>query len=126
MLVKEGVTNVAVVVTRYFGGIKLGTGGLVRAYTSSAKLGLEAAGICKMMEMQAIQYKIDYSFLSKVQNLSRDGNFSITDIIYEELVTIKVVTDVEKSDEIKALLGNLTAGKAALISETKELRKNAL
>lgn len=126
MLVKEGVTNLAVVVTRYFGGIKLGTGGLVRAYTSSAKLGLEAAGICKMMEMQAIQYKIDYSFLSKVQNLSRDGNFSITDIIYEELVTIKVVTDVEKSDEIKALLGNLTAGKAALISETKELRKNAL
>ena len=45
MLVQEGITNVAVVVTRYFGGIKLGTGGLVRAYTSSAKLGLEAAGI---------------------------------------------------------------------------------
>ncbi|WP_269476826.1 YigZ family protein [Hominibacterium faecale] len=126
MLVKEGVTNLAVVVTRYFGGIKLGTGGLVRAYTSSAKLGLEAAGICQMKEMAVLQFKLDYSFLSKVQNLSRDGNFSITDIIYEELVTIKVVTDVEKSDEIKALLGNLTAGKAALISETKELRKNAL
>lgn len=47
MMVKEGLTNLIVVVTRYFGGIKLGTGGLVRAYTSSAKLGLEAAGVCK-------------------------------------------------------------------------------
>ena len=46
MMVNEGITNVVVVVTRYFGGIKLGTGGLVRAYTNSAKLGLEAAGLC--------------------------------------------------------------------------------
>ena len=45
MLVKEGITNIAIVVTRYFGGIKLGTGGLVRAYTGSAKAGIEAAGI---------------------------------------------------------------------------------
>lgn len=126
MLVKEGVTNVVVVVTRYFGGIKLGTGGLVRAYTSSAKLGLEAAGICQMKQMAALQYKIDYSFLSKAQNLSRDGNFSIEDIIYEELVTLKVVTDVDNVDEIKALFSNLTAGNAALISETRELTKIAL
>lgn len=126
MLVKEGVTNVAVVVTRYFGGIKLGTGGLVRAYTSSAKLGLEAAGICQMKQMAVLQYKIDYSFLSKAQNLSRDGNFSIEDIIYEELVTLKVVTDVDNVDEIKALFSNLTAGNAALISETRELTKIAL
>lgn len=126
MLVKEGVTNVVVVVTRYFGGIKLGTGGLVRAYTSSAKLGLEAAGICQMKQMAVLQYKIDYSFLSKAQNLSRDGNFSIEDIIYEELVTLKVVTDVDNVDEIKALFSNLTAGNAALISETRELTKIAL
>ena len=46
LLVSEGITDVVIVVTRYFGGIKLGTGGLVRAYTSSAKLGLEAAGVC--------------------------------------------------------------------------------
>ena len=45
MLVKEGITDVVIVVTRYFGGIKLGTGGLVRAYTGSAKLGLEAAEV---------------------------------------------------------------------------------
>jgi len=46
MLVKEGITDLAVVITRYFGGIKLGTGGLVRAYTGTAKLALAAGGIC--------------------------------------------------------------------------------
>ena len=50
MLVSEEITNVCLVVTRYFGGIKLGTGGLVRAYTSSAKLGIEAAGIKEVAE----------------------------------------------------------------------------
>ena len=51
LLVSEGITNVAVMVTRYFGGIKLGTGGLVRAYTSSAKIALDEAGICGVAEM---------------------------------------------------------------------------
>ena len=59
MLVQEGITNVVVVVTRYFGGIKLGTGGLVRAYTSSAKQGLAAAGICDVQEMQVTEYRVD-------------------------------------------------------------------
>ena len=59
MLVKEGITNVAVVVTRYFGGIKLGTGGLVRAYTSSAKLGLEAAGLCDVEEMSVLTCEVE-------------------------------------------------------------------
>ena len=72
MLVKEGITNVAVVVTRYFGGIKLGTGGLVRAYTGSAKLGLEAAGICRVMEIVRLKVRMDYTHLAKVQNAASD------------------------------------------------------
>ena len=56
MLVQEGITNVVIVVTRYFGGIKLGTGGLVRAYTGSAKLGLEAAGIYEVTEKKVLTY----------------------------------------------------------------------
>lgn len=126
MLVKEGITNVAIVVTRYFGGIKLGTGGLVRAYTGSAKLGLETAGICQVREMSILRFKTDYSFLSKIQNLSQDGNFSIEDIIYEEMVTLKVAAEMDRAEEIKALFGNLTAGTASLISETAELVKFAL
>ena len=54
MLVREGITNTALVVTRYFGGIKLGTGGLVRAYTGSARLGIEAAGT--VLELKPPEY----------------------------------------------------------------------
>lgn len=123
MLVKEGITNVAIVVTRYFGGIKLGTGGLVRAYTSSAKLGLEAAGVCQVKEMAVMQFRIDYSYLSKMQNLAQGGKFSIEDIVYAADVTLKVVTELEDAEEIKGLFTNVTAGTAALISETTELTK---
>lgn len=72
MLVKEGVTNVVVVVTRYFGGIKLGTGGLVRAYTSSAKLGLAAAEVCSVQEICSMNVTVDYTYLQKLQNMAAE------------------------------------------------------
>lgn len=123
MLVKEGITNVVIVVTRYFGGIKLGTGGLVRAYTSSAKLGLEAAGICEVKEMSVLKYKVDYSFLSKIQNMAQGGLFSIEDIIYEADVTMKIVSEIEAAEEVKVLFTNLTSATAVLVDETTELTK---
>lgn len=126
MLVKEGITNVAVVVTRYFGGIKLGTGGLVRAYTGSARLGLEAAGKCMIKEMAVLRFKLDYSFLSKAQNLAKEGLFSIEDIAYEELVTIKAAAELEDAEQVKASFANLTSGTAVLMEETTELAKKDL
>ena len=86
MLVKEGITNVAVVVTRYFGGIKLGTGGLVRAYTSSAKLGIDAAQVCAVCEICLLKIKIDYTFLAKLQNMACLLYTSNTDLGAEEIV----------------------------------------
>ena len=123
MLVKEGITNVCIVVTRYFGGIKLGTGGLVRAYTSSAQIGLEAAGICEMKEMAVMQFKVDYSFLGKIQNLAQGGLFTIEDIVYEADVTLKIVSEIEDAEEVKGLFTNLTSGTANMISEITELTK---
>lgn len=126
MLVKEGITNVAVVVTRYFGGIKLGTGGLVRAYTGSVRLGLEAAGRCMVKEMAVLRFKMDYSFLSKAQNLSKEGLFSIEDIAYEAFVTMKVAAELEDAEKVKDLFANLTSGTAVLVEETTELAKKDL
>ncbi|MBO5667208.1 MAG: YigZ family protein, partial [Firmicutes bacterium] len=68
MMVKEGITNVVVVVTRYFGGIKLGTGGLVRAYTNTAKAALEDAGIHHVKDQTVIVASMDYTHLGKLQN----------------------------------------------------------
>lgn len=124
MLVSEGITNVVVVVTRYFGGIKLGTGGLVRAYTSSAKLGLEAAGICDIEEMCLLTYSLDYTYLAKLQNLAGGDLFKIQDIAYTDVVEVKISCYPEKTEEVISLVTNLTGGKGKLKNQCIELIKN--
>jgi len=121
MLTKEGITNVVVVVTRYFGGIKLGTGGLVRAYTGSAKLGLAAAGICAVKEMHVFNVKIAYSYLQKIQNLAQNGEFEINNIIYEDLVTVRIVTEPEFMIETKNMIVDMSSGAALIFDEGSEL-----
>lgn len=124
MLVKEGITNVAIVVTRYFGGIKLGTGGLVRAYTGSAKMGLEAAGICSVREVCSMDVKTDYTYLSKFQNMAIDIleeeeqesiPFIIKDIQYTDKVVLTLMTFPEKSEELITMLANITSGSAEVL-----------
>lgn len=123
MLVKEGITNVAVVVTRYFGGIKLGTGGLVRAYTGSAKLGIEAGELCAAKDMCIVQAKMDYTYLSKLQNLSQSEPFVIQEILYEDVVRAVLAAEPENLQEIKSLLANLTGGTCRILEEKTELVK---
>ncbi len=129
LLAKEGITDVVVVVTRYFGGIKLGPGGLVRAYTSSCKLGLEAAGICEIREMTALTYEIEYSFLAKLQSLAKtqnigsEGGFEIGDIEYTDKVTVQIVCERSECEDVKTMLGNLTGGAAKLLAEEETQRK---
>lgn len=133
MMVKEGLTNLAVVITRYFGGIKLGTGGLVRAYTSSAKLGIEAAGICSVRELCVMEFRVDYTYLAKIQNMASaalsventgsEAEFVIGDIKYTEKVSIKVLTFPEKCEIIAKSLANVTAGTAEKLSQELVLEK---
>ncbi|MCL1982535.1 MAG: YigZ family protein [Clostridiales bacterium] len=123
MLVKEGVTNVAVVVTRYFGGVKLGTGGLVRAYTGSAKLGLAAAGVCQVKDMSLLTVRIGYEHLNKIKSIAGSGGFEIMEVLYEDKTTLKLSTDPENSIRVKSLLDDISSGACALISESLELVK---
>lgn len=123
MLVSQGITNVAVVVTRYFGGVKLGTGGLVRAYTSSAKLGLMAAGICDVEEMCILTYSFDYTHLSRLQNLTAEGAFSLEKIEYTDMVVADLACAPEKKEEIINMMTNLTGGKGVLKNQRLELVK---
>ena len=121
MLVNEEITNVALVVTRYFGGVKLGTGGLVRAYTSSARLGIDAAGVCNVTQMAVMNIKMDYSFLSKLQNFSENGLFKIEDIIYEDMITASICCDEDKKEDTRLLIANMTSGKFEIASEGDKL-----
>lgn len=123
MLVKEGITNIAVIVTRYFGGIKLGTGGLVRAYTGSAKAAVEAAGVCNVQEMNTLSVKLDYSFWGKLQSLADNGAFAIGDVIYEDKVIVDLTMEPEKWDEMMSMLSNLTGGQFTELGSRQELIK---
>lgn len=120
MLVNREITNVCVVVTRYFGGIKLGTGGLVRAYTSSAKLGLEAAGIEEIKELFHIKYEIDYSFLANIENMVANFEFETENIEYTDKVTMDIICDIENEGILKEQLRNITSGKGKIVEEYKK------
>ena len=111
MLVKEGITNVAVGVIRYFGGIKLGTGGLVRAYTSSARLALEAAGIHQVREMCLMTVSLPYNLLGKLQNLEKSMAFTIEDIEYGAEVSVLLAFEPEEEASITAMLSDFLSGK---------------
>lgn len=123
MLVKEGVTNVAVGVIRYFGGIKLGTGGLVRAYTSSAKLALDAAGLHQVKELCLLTVDIPYTMLGKLQNNEKSMDFEIADIQYLAEVTVKLSFEPEAKEQILAMLSDLLSGK---IPETMTIEETVL
>ncbi|MBE6032377.1 MAG: YigZ family protein [Clostridiales bacterium] len=123
MMVKEGITNVAVVVTRYFGGIKLGTGGLVRAYTSSARLGLEAAGLCRVEEQEVLTIQVDYSFYDKLQNLAGKQGLQLSNPVYTDKVTIEASMTPEQRPETESLLSNLTNGQGQILSSELRLVK---
>lgn len=109
LLVSEGITNVAVMVTRYFGGIKLGTGGLVRAYTSSAKLALEEAGICGVAEMAILYADISYSDHSKLTTVLPEWDAEIISESFTDKVRLEVKTDINNLETLKTRLINFTS-----------------
>jgi uncharacterized YigZ family protein len=123
MLVKEGITNIAIIVTRYFGGVKLGTGGLVRAYTGVAKLSVESAGICDVQEMSTLKVKLDYSCLGRLQNLGDGKLFTIGNIVYEDKIVVDLVMEPEKIEEVNRILYDLTGGNFDKISMNLDLVK---
>ena len=119
LMVSMGITNTAIVVTRYFGGIKLGTGGLVRAYTSSARLGIEAAGVGGVYEMLILDYEMDYGAYSKLESMKSDL-FSIENSAFSDRVTVSLGLLPDKESEVMGILTNLTMGKGKVIKSSKK------
>ncbi|AXU26788.1 TPA: YigZ family protein [Clostridioides difficile] len=112
---KEDLRDVAIVVTRYFGGTKLGAGGLVRAYTKGAKLGLEAGKIIYKVMYQEVKVKIDYTQLGKVQNELMNLGYFIKDTVYEDNVEIVVYSRLEDVEKLSEKMIDITSGTGKII-----------
>ncbi|AST06139.1 YigZ family protein [Anoxybacillus flavithermus] len=115
VLKKKKLKNTVVVVTRYFGGVKLGAGGLVRAYGKAVTEGLKAAGIVERKLMRIMHTTIDYTWLGKVENELRASTYSMKDIRYAEHVTIDTYVEEKRKDEFCAWMTELTNGKSTII-----------
>ena len=112
---KEDLRDVAVVVTRYFGGTKLGAGGLVRAYTKGARLGLEAGKIIYKVMYQEVKVKIDYTQLGKVQNELMNLGYFIKDTVYEDNVEIVVYSRLEDVEKLSEKMIDITSGTGKIV-----------
>lgn len=111
---KEGLCNVVVVATRYFGGVKLGAGGLVRAYTKTAKIGLEAGQIVEKMPFIEVSVGLDYTLLGKAQNELANRDYHVKDIEYRDSVNIIINCEQDRIEDLKALFTELTSGQAEI------------
>ncbi len=112
---QENLKNTAVVVTRYFGGVLLGAGGLVRAYTKGAKIGIDSGIIVDKNLFYDVSFKIDYTLLGKMDNELLKNNTIVVDKIYEDQVLFKLIAETEKLEYVEAIVNEITSGKAEII-----------
>ena len=111
LLKKEQTVNCCVVVVRYFGGILLGTGGLVRAYTQGCKLALEAAGIVRMELSDVIHCRAGYSLWNSIQYVLRNMDIQTGTVQYLDTVEFEYTVRKKDSEESIRTLLNKTDGK---------------
>lgn len=118
-LKKSGVTDVAVVATRYFGGILLGGGGLIRAYSHTATIALEAARKVTMRECLLLSASCDYSLYGRVQGVIPECGGVIDDTEFLENVTLRFHLAPEELGAFQKRLADATSGKGIVKEEGK-------
>ena len=109
VLRRENLTNVLCVVTRYFGGVLLGTGGLVRAYTKSTQLALENAGVNGVNRYAVVLITCPYSLLGTVQNLLPEHNCIVDETDYAADVTLTATLPEDGTAALEQALRDATS-----------------
>lgn len=112
VLKKRELKDTCVVVTRYFGGIKLGGGGLIRAYGSAVSAGIEAAGVVERQLNTICAAEFDYTVLGKIENEVRSSNFVLKDFAYEEKVTMTCSVPADEEEAFESWIADLSSGQA--------------
>lgn len=111
VLLGEGIRNIAVVVTRYFGGVLLGTGGLVRAYTQAVKEGLKNCSVGRMRLGQEVEVTTDYNGIGKILYLLGSAGIEPVSSDYTDKVVLRLVIPVEDVERIHKDMVEVTGGR---------------
>ncbi|MHC1682360.1 MAG: YigZ family protein [Clostridiaceae bacterium] len=114
---KKNLTNVAVIVTRYFGGVLLGAGGLVRAYTKAASEAINTGEVVAKVLGRATKLKISYDLLGKIQYFCSTNNYYIEDTQYSDNVEVELYIEEEKLESFKQKVVEATNGKIEISEE---------
>lgn len=108
---KSRVTDCAIVVTRYFGGILLGTGGLTRAYTKGASISIKAAGVVEKVEGLKLSFEMEYDLFGKVQYVCGQNLWHIEDTEYSDKVIVHILSEKTIAENIENEIVEITNGK---------------
>ncbi len=114
VLKKQNLKDTAVVVTRYFGGIKLGAGGLIRAYGNTTSRAIKTTGIVKRILVQGFSVTVDYGLHGKLENVLRDSDHILETINYTDNVEFIVYVEVGEKDVFQDWIIDLTNDKAKI------------
>lgn len=114
VLLGEEIHDVVVVVTRYFGGTLLGTGGLVRAYSGSVKAGLSASTVITKQYGQKLSVETDYTGLGKIQYILGQRGLTVLDTVYTEKVELEVLLPEQEIDTVMSEIREGTNGQAVM------------
>lgn len=105
-----GLENVCCTVTRYFGGVLLGTGGLVRAYTAAAKAAAENAGVSRMAKWQSVRIRCPYSMFERIKRLLEEQEAVTEDTEYGADIVISALVREDRTETFSAALTEISAG----------------
>lgn len=114
VILGEDIYNVAVVVTRYFGGVLLGTGGLVRAYSKAVQEGLAASRIIEKRRGIALKVTTDYTGIGKIQYIAGERNIPILNSEYTDKVVLELLIPSEDVDAVQKAVTEGTNGRARM------------
>lgn len=121
ILKKKELINVAAVVTRFFGGIKLGAGGLIRAYAGSVNHAIEAVGLVRLVEQTQLELVMPYSLFDNVSRCLTASGFLISDTAFTDQVIVTIFCDTIQIDSVIAILTDQFHGQLHLTKGDKKL-----
>jgi uncharacterized YigZ family protein len=111
---KKDLKDTVVVVTRYFGGIKLGAGGLIRAYGTATSEGINHVGMVERKLMRVISVKVDYTWVGKIENELRSSAYQLKNTHYTDLVEFEIYVEVSRIEEFIDWITEMTNGQGEI------------